>query len=212
MEYILPLVTLAAVQLLAVISPGQSFVVVSKLALSSGRGPALVCALGIGIGSLIWSGAVIVGLAVVLQTVTWLYTLLKVAGGLYLLYLAVMLWRHADQPLVTQPGVAGNTSVKKALMTGAFTQLANPKVAVFFGSIFFALLPVGAPLWVYVAAVILVCINEILWYGLVALAFSVERSRNVYLRARIWIDRAMAGALALLGLRLIFDGQLSDKD
>lgn len=206
MEFVLPLVTLAAVQLLAVISPGQSFVVVSKLALSSGRAPALFTAAGLGAGTLVWASAAIVGLAVVLKTVSWLYALLKIAGGAYLLYLAVMIWRHADQPVETAGKFTANMPPVRAFWLGVFTQLANPKVAVFFGSIFFALLPVGAPAWVYLAAIVLVVANEIVWYGLVAIAFSVERSRNAYLKARIWIDRIMAGALGALGLRLMLDG------
>jgi len=42
------------------------------------------------------------------------------------------------------------------------------------------------------------------WYTVVALCFSSRRPREVYLRAKKWIDRVAAGAITVLGLRLIF--------
>ena len=43
------------------------------------------------------------------------------------------------------------------------------------------------------------------WYTIVALCFSTRRPRELYLRARKWVDRIAAGAIALLGLRLILN-------
>jgi threonine/homoserine/homoserine lactone efflux protein len=43
------------------------------------------------------------------------------------------------------------------------------------------------------------------WYTIVALCFSTRRPRELYLRAKKWVDRVAAGAIALLGLRLILN-------
>ena len=205
MEFLLPLLTVAAVQLLAVISPGQSFIVISRLALSAGRPPAIAAAVGMGVGSIIWASAAILGLALILEQAVWLYALLKIAGGAYLLYLAIRLWRHAAEPLDLPGGGNGATSMRSAFVLGLLTQLANPKVAVFFGSIFFALLPAHAPAWVYAASVAIVFCNETLWYSAVSVVFSNRRSRTLYLEAKIWIDRVMALALGSIGAKLIAD-------
>ena len=206
MDWLLPLATVAIVQLMAVISPGQSFLVISKLALSSGRPAALAATLGMGVGSVIWASAAILGLAVVLTRAAWLYSLLKIAGGLYLLYLAVMLWRHAADAIAVEPGNGKAMPLAPAFTTGLLTQLANPKVAVFFGSIFFALLPAEAPAWVYGTSVAIVFLNETGWYALVSLVFSSDRPRKAYFAAKAWIDRAMSAALGLIGARLMADG------
>ncbi|MDX1717204.1 MAG: LysE family transporter [Anderseniella sp.] len=205
MDYLAPLAILAITQLLAAISPGQSFVLISKLALSSNRSVALSAAMGLGLGTIIWSSAAILGVALLLKSAAWAYTAFKIAGGLYLLWLAVMLWRHAPEPI--EIGNAGRQLVSPArgFALGTVTQLANPKVVVFFGSIFVALLPAHAPAWVYVTAVIIVFLNEIGWYSAVALVFSSARPRAAYMRAKVWIDRVMAGFLALIGARLIYD-------
>ena len=80
MELLFPLITLWAVQLLAAISPGQSFVLISKLALSNPRPIALSAVMGLGAGTIIWSSAAIGGLAIVLEHAAWAYTAFKIAG------------------------------------------------------------------------------------------------------------------------------------
>lgn len=207
MQYLLPLATLATVQLLAVISPGQSFVLISKLALSDGRKTALMATFGIGVGSIIWAGAAIAGLAIVLQQAAWLYAVLKLCGGAYLLWLAIQIWRQAPEKSDNgQPSSAGRkTSLSRAFRLGVTTQLANPKVVVFFGSIFFALLPDHAPAWVLGASIAIVFCNESLWFATVALLFSSDRPRAFYFRAKLWIDRVMACLLGAIGARLAWE-------
>ncbi len=205
MDYIIPLVTLATVQLLAVMSPGQSFILISKLALSAGRTAALAATLGLGVGTLIWSAAAIAGLALVFKQAGWLYSLFKIAGGLYLLYLAALMWRNAEFVPITEPVGTKPLAAMPAFWLGLLTQIANPKVAVFFGSIFVALLPPAAPPWVYGLSMGIVVLNETLWYALVGTALSVTSSRAMYLRAKAWIDRTMAVLLGAIGVRLIAD-------
>lgn len=206
MEFVLPLATLAAVQLLAVISPGQSFVVISKLALSDNRPAALSAAFGMGVGSVIWASAALLGVAFILEQAAWLFALMKLAGGAYLVFLAVTIWRHAPRPMAAVTGNGGGTTLGRGFVLGLLTQLANPKVVVFFGSIFFALLPASPASWVYGAALVIVFANETIWYSLVSVAFSVDRARLAYGRVKGVIDRMMAGALGLIGGRLIYDG------
>jgi threonine/homoserine/homoserine lactone efflux protein len=167
---------------------------------------ALSAVMGLGLGTIIWSSAAILGVAILLETAAWAYTAFKIAGGLYLVWLALMLWRHAPEPLELDGAKVRKLTPWRAFTLGSITQLANPKVVVFFGSIFVALLPAHAPAWVYVAAVVIVFINEIGWYTVVALVFSSARPRAAYMRAKMWIDRAMAGFLALIGVRLIAEG------
>jgi threonine/homoserine/homoserine lactone efflux protein len=207
MEFLLPLATLALVQLLAVISPGQSFLFIARTAIVDGRMPALMATLGMGIGSCVWAIAAMLGMAFVLQQAAWAYALLKIAGGLYLLYLGIVVWRHAPEPIEVGTGGAEPSRSLTALRRGALIQITNPKVVVFFGSIFFALLPAGAPLWVMISAIVIVFLNEIAWYAMVSLLFSTRQPRDAYLRLKPSLDRIMAGVLGMLGLKLIADAR-----
>ena len=146
-------------------------------------------------------------MAVVLQQAAWAYALLKLAGGLYLLYLALMLWRHAPDPIEVDESGAQRTRLSAALRQGLLIQIANPKVVVFFGSIFFALLPAEPPLWAMLVAVCIVFVNEAAWYATVSILLSAPRPRSAFLRFKTVLDRTMAGALGLIGARLIADAR-----
>jgi threonine/homoserine/homoserine lactone efflux protein len=89
-------------------------------------------------------------------------------------------------------------------MKGFLTQVSNPKVAVFFGSIFIAMLPSDVPLWMTLALVAIVTFNEVWWYSAVALFFGSGRVRRFYIRAKKWMDRVTGLFLGALGLRLLW--------
>ena len=204
MESTLILVSFVAVHLLAVMSPGPSFLVVARASVARSRRSAIWSALGMGAGSVVWALAALFGLDVLFQIAPWLYTAMKVAGALFLIYLAVMLWRQADRPVpVLRPADATGASALAAFRLGLLTQLANPKVVVFFGSIFLAVLPAERPGWMSLALLVLVFFDEFLWYAVVAIAFSVERLRSGYQRLKRIIDRVTGGFLGLLGLRML---------
>ncbi|MEE8271622.1 MAG: LysE family transporter [Alphaproteobacteria bacterium] len=204
MEGVLILIGFAAVHLLAVMSPGPSFLVVARASVAGSRSTGIWSALGMGVGSVVWALAALFGLDALFQIAPWVYTTLKFAGALFLLYLAFRLWRHADRPMATL-AAAGPTdrSALAAFRLGLLTQLANPKVVVFFGSIFLAVLPAARPSWMTPALLAIVFLDEVLWYAAVALAFSVDRLRAGYLRVKRVIDRVTGGFLGLLGLRLL---------
>jgi RhtB (resistance to homoserine/threonine) family protein len=207
MDFALPLATLAIVHLLAVMSPGQSFLLVSRTALSSGRPAALAATLGMGLGVLPWAIGAMLGLALLFQQAAWLYSLLKIAGGLYLIYLAAMVWRHAPDPVTVSAEGAERQALWPAFRTAFLTQIANPKVVVFFGSIFVSVLPANPPLWVLATILAIVLINEMGWYAVVALLFSAPRPRTAYMGVKPWVDRLMAAVLGALGAKLIWDAR-----
>ena len=195
------LLSIGAIQLMAVISPGPSFLITARTAVAQSRGDGIKVALGLGAGTVIWSAAALLGLNAVFHAVPVLFMGMKIAGALFLLYIAWMIFAHAAEPLKIEGGgeVAGNPFVK-----GFLTQIANPKVAVFFGSIFIAMLPAQVPLWMTVALILIVSFNEVWWYSAVALFFGAGPVRAFYLRAKAWIDRITGLFLGALGLRLLW--------
>lgn len=201
-------VSILAAVLLGAMSPGPSFVLVARNAIGLSRRDGVATAFGMGAGAICFAGIALAGLYTVLATVAWLYAGLKIAGGVYLLYIASRIWRGAGQPVAMggAAGVAGATNASrpgKSFWIGLTTQLSNPKTAIAYGSIFVALLPQHPPLWCYFALPPCLFAIETGWYTVVALCFSSQRPRDLYLRAKRWIDRIAAGAIAALGLRLI---------
>ncbi|MGE0240168.1 MAG: LysE family translocator [Parvibaculaceae bacterium] len=92
--------------LIGAISPGPSFVMVLRTAIALSRRDGLAAALGMGLGGALFGTLALVGLTALLAQVEWLYMVLKLAGGAYLIHLAIRIWRGADQPVAIPPTVA----------------------------------------------------------------------------------------------------------
>lgn len=203
---IVTLATISFVHLLAVMSPGPSFLITARTAVARSRGDGIKVALGLGAGTVIWSAAALFGLNFLFHQFHWLFIGMKVAGGLFLLWIAFQIFRHAADPVAMSEG-ADKENGHSPLLRGFLIQLSNPKVVVFFGSIFVAMLPGEVPGWMIAALIAIVTINEIVWYSLVSLFFGSPAVRRFYVAAKCWIDRTTGAFLGLLGLRLLWQAR-----
>jgi RhtB (resistance to homoserine/threonine) family protein len=206
---LITLATIGAVQLLAVMSPGPSFLVTAQTAVARSRADGVKVALGLGAGTVVWAAAALLGLNVLFHQVHWLFVTMKVAGALFLIWIAYQIFRHAADPIAleaarTSEAASDGARAQHPFVRGVLTQVSNPKVVVFFGSIFVAMLPREVPPWMIVALLVIVTLNEIVWYSLVSLFFGAAPVRTFYIRAKRWIDRATGVFLGVLGLRLLW--------
>src|SRR5262245_36464223 len=185
-------------------SPGPSFLVVARLAVSSSRGDGLYAALGMGVGGLIFACLSLLGLHGLLLAVPSLYLALKALGGLYLVYLGIRIWRGAREPLAGNDIEAstGSQPPTRSFALGLATQLSNPKTAVVYASIFAAFLPATPTIAFNLCVAGLAFFIEAGWYAFVRVALSSERPRYIYLRYKAWIDRTAGAVMIALGLRL----------
>ncbi|HEY0634281.1 MAG TPA: LysE family translocator [Gammaproteobacteria bacterium] len=204
MEVTLSLVSVLGALLIGAIMPGPSFVLVARTAMAVSRIDALFVAVGMGFGGVFFSVAVLFGLQALLAHVPWLYLTFKFAGGLYLVYLALRIWRGASQPIaLPSTQQSSRSSARKSFMLGLVTQLSNPKTAIVYGGIFATLLPQHLPPAAALALPMLVFVVEAGWYSIVALALSSAPLHNTYLRSKSHVDRAASGIMAFLGLKLL---------
>ena len=187
------------------ISPGPSFVLVARTSIAVARRAGLAAALGMGVGGVAFATLALLGLHALLTQVGWLYLALKIAGGLYLVHLAVRIWRAAPEPIRVPDGAAEANGALRSFRIGLATQISNPKTAIVYGSIFAALLPASPPAWILLALPPAVFLVETGWYAVVAVAFSAGRPRTAYLRSKAWIDRLAASVIGALGIRLVVE-------
>jgi threonine/homoserine/homoserine lactone efflux protein len=199
-EWLLPLAGIALANILGAMSPGPAFVLIARIAVAHGRDAAWPAIAGLALGAVLWAGAAIWGLQAVFATLPWLARALPLAGGVFLIYLAIMIWRAAPAP---PPRIDAGGPAPSGFLHAFLLQVSNPKIMIFFGSIFMAILPPQMPLWVELVVLAMALGIEFGWYGIVAGAFGSAAARAVYARAKTWIDRAMAALLAVLGLRLL---------
>lgn len=205
MDIIVPFSGILLALMVGVVSPGPSFVFIAQRSVSHSRSDGVAAALGMGVGGVVFAVLGLLGLQAVLASVPWVYALLKICGGLYLLYLALKIWKGASRPLHFQ-GTAHKSehagSRRGSFLLGVVTQLSNPKTAIVYGSIFAAMLPQHVPLAYSLSILPFVFLIEAGWYIIVAVALSSAGSRKAYAKSKRWIDRTAAGVMGLLGLKL----------
>ncbi len=190
--------------LLGVMSPGPSFVLVAHTAVAKSKIEAVAVSLGMGVGATIFAIVASLGLFIVLDTIPWLYLVLKIGGGVYLLFLAFKMWKSAHLPMSKSTRYAENSgSTVKMFLLGLFTQLSNPKTAIVFGSALAAFLPKAAPEYSYYLISLLAFLIDSGWYILVVALFSTQRMQEAYARSKRTICRGAGVFMGMIGIKLL---------
>lgn len=195
--------TFAGLVILAAISPGPAVLMAARTGLTEGAKTGVLLGMGIGTGAMICALAAMFGLNIVFAAAPSLLWALKIGGAAYLMWMAWALWRGAAQPFVTEDTRPVPRSAFAAFRLGLWTNLANPKAAVVFSSIFLGTLQPDTPLWILALLLAIIFSAETLWNSLVARIFAAERTRARYISLKTLIDRSFGGLLALLGVKIV---------
>lgn len=117
--------------------PGPSVVFVVGRAIAHGRDVALASVLGNTLGFVLVLGLVAGGLGYLVQTSVTLYTVLKLAGALYLVWLGVQAWRHRTDLRLDDTSGAGHASLslRSSVRQGFVVGVTNPKAFVMFAAL-----------------------------------------------------------------------------
>ena len=130
----LPLETLIAfftTSVLLAIIPGPDNIFVLTQSIFQGKKSGLIIMLGLCTGLIFHTLAVILGVAVIFQTSIFAFTILKIIGAMYLLYLAWQIFKAGNQKIDTKNNNA-NIDYKKLYYRGIIMNITNPKVSIFF--------------------------------------------------------------------------------
>ena len=115
---------------IAAVIPGPGITAIVARALGSGFRPTFFMGLGLILGDMLYLTAVILGLAFIAQTFTTAFLVLKIAGVLYLGYIAWKLWTSGLLPQNIE--AKGSTSLAMSFLSGLFVTLGNPKTMLFY--------------------------------------------------------------------------------
>lgn len=190
---------------LLVVTPGVDMALVTKNGLAYGRWAAVITALGINLGVLVWTMTAALGVAALVRSSAAAFDTLKYLGAAYLVYLGVQtIWHSLRKSSLAES--IGKASSKAATGTmfrqGLLSNLLNPKLALFYTSLLPQFIPSGES--VLVRSLILGCIFNLL--GIVWLcsyAWFVAKI-GAFLRPTIrrWLDRLTGTVLIGFGVRL----------
>ena len=181
------------------LAPGVDTLLVIRSAISGGRGAGLAAGLGVITGLMVWAVASAVGVTAILVASQRAFIVLQVLGSAYLLWLGIQALRSAlrGEHTMIRLTATNGVSVRHAYRMGMTTNLLNPKVGVFYLSIFPQFLPDrgNAVLWSLGLASIH-AVEGLIWLGLIAAVVGVARAMLM----RPSIARALE---AISGLTLV---------
>lgn len=207
MDAYAPLAAVAMLWTAAAMMPGPNFLIVVTTAVQSGRRHALVTVAGVVLAVAAWAGAGYLGISTLFALAPWLYATLKIAGGLYLVYVGLSLLRASGRAGGSgTAAVPSRRTLSRSFATGFVVNMANPKTAIFMASIFATVLPAHAPLGLGLTTIALTSLISLVWYGLVGLVMSRPRVQRFYQAKRRWVMRLAGGLFTVFGIKVAVQG------
>jgi RhtB (resistance to homoserine/threonine) family protein len=195
------LIVVVTITLLAVISPGPDFAMVTRNSLMLTRRAGVLTALGIGLGVTVHVSYTLLGIGLLISRSLWLFHSIKLVGAVYLVYLGIKMLRA--QPAQQQAlATAASLSDWDALRTGFLTNVLNPKTTIFIVSLFMQAVRPDTPLPIQIGYGAFIALAHMAWFSLVALCFSADTVRARLLAARRRIDQTFGCLLVGFGALL----------
>ena len=184
----------------ALLSPGPAMLICIRQSVTHGAAAGAMTGFGLAVMASLWTLAALFGLHALFAAFPWVYGTLKIAGALYLLWIAVQTWRHARQPLGHAPTARG-----AAFRRGFLVNLGNPKSVLFAAAVLVVIFPpdlsLGAKLIVGLNHLVL---ETLAYAGLAWLASRQSVTRRIE-AAKSVFDRVTALVIGAFGIRLLID-------
>jgi threonine/homoserine/homoserine lactone efflux protein len=173
--------------------------------MSVGRKSGISLALGVAIGSFTWAILTALGLSAILASYASALTIIKIAGGIYLLWLAFKALKAAasSHDLEAKKLDGETRSPLGYAVRGYIIQMTNPKAALSWIAIIALGLQHGSPMWVAAVIVIGTFMLSIIIHILYAVAFSTPIMVSLYGKARRYIQTTLGVFFAFAGFKLL---------
>ena len=193
------IIAIVIITLLAVISPGADFALVSRNSYLYGRKQGIYTAYGIACAVWIHIGYSILGLSFLKHYIPDLLHIIQYIGALYLMYIG---YKTFTQQQISDHATHTLLRPRQAFIQGFLGNSLNPKTTLFVMSIFAQLLRGNHGLTHLIGYGMFISASHLLWFLLISLFCSTPVIRNKILRKQVSINRVIGTVLATLGLCL----------
>lgn len=193
------IIAIAVITLLAVISPGADFALVSRNSYLYGRKQGIYTAYGIACAVWIHISYSVLGLSFLKHYIPNLLHIIQYIGALYLMYIG---YKTFTQQQISDHATHTLLRPRQAFIQGFLGNSLNPKTTLFVMSIFAQLLRGNHGLMHLIGYGMFISASHLLWFLLISLFCSTPVIRNKILRKQVSINRFIGTVLATLGLCL----------
>lgn len=200
------LYVLAIICFVGMLSPGPDFILVTRNSLRYPKLQALATAAGIITGSIVGASCCVLGLALIVTKSVLLFSFIKYAGALYLIYLGVKgLTSHSSSINLDQHSV----NIKKISTTNAFVQgflcnILNPKLAVFLLSLFTQFLSADSTFSDKLTVAGVFVLEAIIYWPILVLILQSKSVQLLFSKLQSVLDKVFGTILVGLGLKVAF--------
>lgn len=195
------IIAVSIVTLLAVMSPGADFALVTRNSYLYGRHLGMCTAYGIAMGVWVHISYSLIGLTFLQQHLPSLIHLIQYIGAAYLIYIGYKTFTQA--PILFDEN-SNQITRWQAFRHGFLTNSLNPKTTLFVMSIYAQVMTTTNNLHKLIGYGIFISGSHFAWFCLVALFCSTPFIRNKILARQISINRVIGCILSALGLSLFF--------
>lgn len=195
------LIAVAIITILAVISPGADFAMVTRNSYLYGRRAGLLAAIGIALGVQVHVFYTMLGVGLLIAKSPNLFVAIKLIGAVYLVYIGYQTFcarAVATAELSSQAALSKAASLRSGFMTNAF----NPKTTLFVLSTYTQVVHVDTSMTMQLAYGLFMSLAHWFWFSLVALFFSDSRLRAGMLRCQDVLNKVIGMVLVALGVML----------
>lgn len=189
------------ITVLAVISPGADFAVVTKHSYLYGRKAGILTSLGISLGVVLHVAYTLLALSFVMAFTPYILTAVKYVGAIYLIYIG---YKTMIQKPVTDVADQSSLNPFQAIKYGFLTNALNPKTTLFVVSTYTQIIQPATANAILLGYGVFIAAAHFVWFTSVACVFSSKRLRAKMLAKQVQINRIIGTILCGLGLVLLF--------
>lgn len=196
--------TVCFLHLLALISPGPDFFMMMKNTLSYSRKSGIYTGLGIALGNFIHILFSFLGIAVIVSQSVLLFNFIKILGAVYLIFIGLKLLISKSSHInISVEKKNNNISDIKSFQFGFFSAVLNPKVTLFYLSIFSLVIPTNTNYVIKIFIGLLLTLNTFIYNFIIANVFSHNYVQKTFSKFQKYFNKFFGGILILLGIKVL---------
>jgi RhtB (resistance to homoserine/threonine) family protein len=198
------LITVAIIHLLAVISPGPDFIMISRNSLIYSWKVGLYSSIGLALGNLVHITYSLIGIGLIISKSILLFTIIKFFGAFYLIYIGYKcLKSKSNQQQINNTKERYNIGKLAAIRMGFLTNVLNPKATLFFLSLFTQVIGINTPKITQILYGVEMSVMTFLWFAFVAYILSHNLIQTKFILIQHYLERAFGVILIGLGIKVM---------
>ncbi|MCK5084294.1 MAG: LysE family transporter [Candidatus Pacebacteria bacterium] len=203
MPYLAEFITVAIVHFLAIMSPGPDFAMITRNSLVYSKSTGIYSSIGLAIGILLHVSYSLIGIGFIISKSIVLFSIIKFLGAAYLIYIGY-------KSLKAKPNKINSEKLKEsidlkrneAIKMGFLTNALNPKVTLFFLSLFTQIINPETPFIIQALCGIEMSFMTFVWFSFVATVLSYKTIKSKFSLFQHHFEKIFGVILIALGIKV----------